>query len=946
MPTATTNWVGLTLDQRYRVVALLGEGGMGYVLRARDGRLGCDVVLKVPRPEMLADAEFRKRFRDEVAALVKLAHPHIVRVTDYGQHEGTPFAVMPFLPGGSLDDRRPRDENKRPKPIAAKSLSEWLTPVADALDFIHSQGYIHRDIKPANILFDAHKHPFISDFGVAKAMAGNQTDRKGLTGIGMVLGTPEYLAPEVILGQPFDGRIDQYALAITIYELLTGDVPFSGPTGPAVLVKQTTETARPLHELKATVSSALSAAIARGLAKNPAERFATCAAFAQAMLAGLNAPPVRTPVAVPVAQPARPAAETPKATATQSIVAPISLDLTGKPKPPPRKVREPRKPAILAAWIGAGVLLLAGVGVGIAMLNRSKPSAPPPSSPALANNDPVPDVKPPVDDVKPTLPEKSKSVVGQRPGNAKANQPRQGKAAPKAKTDPPPIPPSSPTIINAVRVSPENLSLVAGGKPQNLVVAVERSGPAVLTIDVTSDAGLNVSPRSTVLAAGANEIAFSLHAPVTLNATTGAVTVTIRGADVPRTETVPLTITKYDFRIAQVEPPEFDLQPGDSRDLRVTLDRKGFGGAIDVEVDSSAAVAPTGVVRLDAKQTSATLRLQVKPSAAVGDTQISIKATARDLGLVVPVTVPLRISRPLALVATLTTNARQVTAVAMHGQYDGVLKVLSGSADGAIHSWYRPEPKRRPSEFKWAWTQEEHKRAVAALAFSPDGRQALSGSLDGTAGVWETHTRNQLLRKLNEKGEWHKSGVWGVYFQPRGAVPAQFGDAAGGQLDNPAPVSISDDLAILWGGTDGEDAGGAKLVAVNGRKKLAKYGPPPPATTLRVASTRIGQSAAEGYELAGLTGDLVGVFHNGRFQAQLPSPGGALKSFSLSADGQRACALGADGRIRVWSVASKKLLPGFPWKSDTEVSAVTISPDGTQLLVGGPEGALRLWKLP
>jgi len=254
VPTATADWVGLTLDQRYRVVAMLGEGGMGYVLRARDNRLGCDVVLKAPRPEMLADAEFRKRFRDEVAALVKLAHPHIVKVSDYGQHEGTPFAVMQFLPGGSLDDRRPRHAEKRFKPIAAKSLSEWLAPIADALDFIHGQGYIHRDIKPANILFDAHKHPFLSDFGVAKAMAGGpQVDRKGLTGIGMVLGTPEYLAPEVVLGQPFDGRIDQYALAITIYELLTGSVPFTGPTGPAILVKQTTETAKPLHELKTTV---------------------------------------------------------------------------------------------------------------------------------------------------------------------------------------------------------------------------------------------------------------------------------------------------------------------------------------------------------------------------------------------------------------------------------------------------------------------------------------------------------------------------------------------------------------------------------------------------------------------------------------------------------------------------------------------------------------------
>jgi serine/threonine protein kinase len=944
VPTKTADWVGLTLDQRYRVVALLGEGGMGFVLRARDSRLGCDVVLKVPRPEMLADAEFRRRFRDEVAALVRLAHPHIVRVTDYGQHEGTPFAVMPFLPGGSLDDRRPRDAEKRPKPIAAKSLAEWLSPVADALDFIHSQGYIHRDIKPANILFDAHKHPFISDFGVAKAMAGDQRDRKGLTGVGMVLGTPEYLAPEVILGNPFDGRIDQYALAITIYELLTGEVPFTGPTGPAVLVKQTTETAKPLHEVRSTVSPAFSAAIAQAMAKSPAQRFANCAAFAQAVLAGLNSPRVtRTPPGTAVAQPARPTAETPKATATQPMVAPpISLDLTGVTKPNATKPR--RKPVILVAWIGAGVLLLSGVGVGIAMLNRSKPTTPPSSSPALVMKDPDSVAKPPIDDVKPA-PQKSKSQPPAKTGNAKANTPRPGKAAPKTKPEPPP--PSVPTIINAVRITPDKLSLFAGVGTKALTVAIDRTGPANLTVEVTSDAGLTVTPPLKTLSDGVNEASFALFAPTTLNSRTGNITVTVRGADVPHTETIPVAITKLDFRIAEVQPSEFDLQPGDSRDIRVTLDRKGLGGFIEVELEPSAVVARTSVVHLNSLEMTATLQLQVQPSAPIGETNVTIKATARNLGIVVPMTVPLRIFRPLALTATVTTNARHVTAVAMHGRYDGVLKLLSGSVDGAVHSWYRPEPKRRPSEFKWAWTQTEHSRAVTSLSYSSDGRQALSGSLDGTAGLWETHTRNQLIRKLNEKGEWHKSGVWAVFFQPRGPLPAQFGEAAGGTLDSPAPVSISDDLGVLWGGLEGDDALGPKIVTIGGKKKLAKFTPSAPEMTLKNAQTRIGQPAADNYELAGMTGDALSVYHRGRLEAQLSNSGGPLKSMSLSADGKRVCALGKDGMVRVWSVTTKKLLPGFPWKPDGgEVSAATVSPDGSQMLLGSPDGQLKLWKLP
>src|SRR5262245_47994002 len=109
MTTDTADWVGQLVDRRYQVSKKLGEGGMGFVYAATDNRLSAKVVLKVPRTEMLADPEFRQRFTDEVRALVNLSHPHIVKVTDFGTHNGTPFAVMQFLPGGSLDDRRPRD---------------------------------------------------------------------------------------------------------------------------------------------------------------------------------------------------------------------------------------------------------------------------------------------------------------------------------------------------------------------------------------------------------------------------------------------------------------------------------------------------------------------------------------------------------------------------------------------------------------------------------------------------------------------------------------------------------------------------------------------------------------------------------------------------------------------------------------------------------------------
>src|SRR4051794_12586441 len=237
MPTETADWVGLTLDGRYAVTAKLGEGGMGFVYRARDTRLNCDVVVKVPRAAVLEDAGFRERFAAEVGALVRLAHPHVVRVTDFGQHDRVPFAVMQFLPGGSLDDRRPQGAHGRPLPVPVRKLARWLLPVAEGLDFIHAQGYVHRDIKPANILFDAHKNAYISDFGVAKAVsaAGRRADQPGLTQEGMVIGTPTYMAPELVLGEKaIDGKIDQYALAVTVFELVAGRPPFEGPTAMAV----------------------------------------------------------------------------------------------------------------------------------------------------------------------------------------------------------------------------------------------------------------------------------------------------------------------------------------------------------------------------------------------------------------------------------------------------------------------------------------------------------------------------------------------------------------------------------------------------------------------------------------------------------------------------------------------------------------------------------------
>ncbi len=285
------SWVGQRLiGGRYLVTSPLGEGGMAIVYRARDCGSGDDVVLKTPRRALLEEPQFAQRFDREIRSLLQLVHPHIVPLLDVGVHEDIPFAVLPYLSGGSLRARQQTDREGNPVPLPAEELRTWLYDVAATLDFIHGQHYVHRDIKAENILFDAENQVYVSDFGVAKVVAASPNTQRqtALTGTGFVLGTPQYMAPELIMGQPFDGRVDQYALAVAVYELLSGHYPIHGPTPAAILAQQMVQTPRPLKSLQPQISGTLSAAVHQALAKNAGERFPSCTAFANAVLEGLG----------------------------------------------------------------------------------------------------------------------------------------------------------------------------------------------------------------------------------------------------------------------------------------------------------------------------------------------------------------------------------------------------------------------------------------------------------------------------------------------------------------------------------------------------------------------------------------------------------------------------------------------------------------------------------
>ena len=245
-PQGSRYLLGRVLSERFRVDGYLGGGGMGAVYRARQLAVDREVALKAIRTDFLTDPGSRKRFSQEARVVAQLGHPHIAQLYDFGAHrldqrsEPVHYMVMELVDGGALKDVL--EAEGALSPARATSVARCvLLGLASA----HAKGVVHRDLKPANILFDRRsglaEHVKIVDFGLAKLLEGQEKD---LTGSGTAFGTPEYMAPEQWRGEPVDGRTDIYAFGCMLYEMLTGQPPFVGPT-PLSLASQHMDTQRP-----------------------------------------------------------------------------------------------------------------------------------------------------------------------------------------------------------------------------------------------------------------------------------------------------------------------------------------------------------------------------------------------------------------------------------------------------------------------------------------------------------------------------------------------------------------------------------------------------------------------------------------------------------------------------------------------------------------------------
>jgi Protein kinase domain/WD40-like Beta Propeller Repeat len=268
----------------YRVEALIGRGGMGAVYRARHLRLDRLVALKLLAPHLADQPGFRERFLRESRLAASLEHPHIVPIHDAGDDQGTLYLVMRLVDGADLKAIVDRNGPLDPALVALVS-----THVARALDAAHAAALVHRDVKPGNVLVAGQGdevHAYLTDFGLGKQVES----ASGLTGTGQLVGTIEYVAPELVTGQPVDGRADQYGLACVVFECLCGKPPFHRASEAAVLWAHVQEPPPSAKSRRPELSAETDLALSRALSKAPDDRYPSCAAFASALREAVATP--------------------------------------------------------------------------------------------------------------------------------------------------------------------------------------------------------------------------------------------------------------------------------------------------------------------------------------------------------------------------------------------------------------------------------------------------------------------------------------------------------------------------------------------------------------------------------------------------------------------------------------------------------------------------------
>lgn len=330
------------LNNRYELEQKLGEGGMARVYRGRDLRLNRPVAIKVLHSQYASDTGFLQRFQHEAQAVANLRHPNIVDVYDVGQDGDIHYIVMEYVPGSDL-----KALILRQAPLPIEQAVTIAEAVARGLEAAHRLGMIHRDIKPQNIIVGDGSVVKITDFGIAKSKMST-----AMTETGVTFGTADYISPEQARGLPATPQSDIYALGVTLYEMLTGRLPFTGDSSVVVAMQHVNTEPPPLRMYNPRVPPQLEGIVLRAISKEPADRPASAREFAQQLLTYRNSGEQET-VIRPAPRPAQPVQRTPSSTTAPRPVL-----------PPPRPAVAEARPNTSSGNFGGfllGLLLLGGV---------------------------------------------------------------------------------------------------------------------------------------------------------------------------------------------------------------------------------------------------------------------------------------------------------------------------------------------------------------------------------------------------------------------------------------------------------------------------------------------------------------------------------------------------------------------------------------------------------
>jgi serine/threonine-protein kinase len=368
---------------RYRLIELLGRGGMGEVWRAYDSEIDRIVALKMLLPQISQDPEYEKRFRREARAAARLDDPHVVPIYDVGEIDGRLYVTMRLIAGTDLHTLLESG------PLEPRRAVAIIEQIASALQRAHRTGLVHRDVKPSNILIDENDFAYLIDFGIART-----AEETGLTVTGAAIGTWAYMAPERFSTGEIHPSSDIYALACVLYECLTGQQPFPGKTLEQVASGHIFTAPPRASEKSTTVPTALDQVIATGLAKQPADRYPTAlemAAAARQVIASSSQPNVAPPMPPPPPSQRGWPQHPPPPDSGPSRFMPTQLSAPNLhvPPPVPPPTRPGRRHGVL---IGALVLIVTLVVVGgvvavVALTGHNEPAATPPPTAAAGGND-------------------------------------------------------------------------------------------------------------------------------------------------------------------------------------------------------------------------------------------------------------------------------------------------------------------------------------------------------------------------------------------------------------------------------------------------------------------------------------------------------------------------------------------------------------------------------